>query len=117
VRNRRGVALIDALIALVILATAGVGFVALLAQTASTLRGLRDRERLVYRASSRLAAISVLPRSELLGRLGETVDDDFVLRVSQSAGGLFDVAILQPHSSRLLVRTTLYRPDTIHAAP
>jgi hypothetical protein len=115
--NRSGVALIDALVAVVVLATAGVGLVTLLAQTASTVRGVRERERLIYRASSELASVSVLSGGELSGRVGETAQGAFVLRVVKPSEGVFDVSIIEPRSDHVLLRTTFYRPDSAHVAP
>ena len=44
-RNRNGVALIETLIALVVLAFAGAGMISLLAQTLNSVHGLHERER------------------------------------------------------------------------
>src|SRR5262245_44259833 len=71
-RTRRGGALIEACVALVILASAGSGLVALLGQTAHSIRTTFETERETRRAADELARLVLADRTTLLTRLGRT---------------------------------------------
>jgi hypothetical protein len=114
--TRRGAALVEVLISLVLLATAGTALVSFLGQTAHTLRQLRDEERLVRRASAELETLVLWDRPTLIGRIGRSRAHDWTLVVRQSTPELFDVSIAESDTSVVLLRTTLYRPDSIDAA-
>jgi type II secretory pathway component PulJ len=114
--NRRGAALVEVLVSLVLLATAGTALISFLGQTSRTLRHLRDQERISLRASAQLEALVTWDRSTFLNRIGRTRIGDWTLFVGQTTTDLFDVAIAESDTSAVLLRTTVYRPDTIDAA-
>ena len=113
---RSGSALIEVLIALVILAAAGTGLVTFLGQTAHTLRQLRDEERMIRLASAQLDRMVLWDRAAFVARLGRSAFDGWTVVVQQMTPELFDVAIAATDSGAVLLQTTAYRPDTIHVA-
>lgn len=118
-RRRSGSALIEVLIAIVLLATAGTGLVTLLGQTARSMRTTLESEQLVRRASEELDRLVLLDRSGLLARAGRSNVRGWTLDILPLRGGLFDVRIAESDTTRVLLRTTLYRAltDTVNVAP
>lgn len=115
-RTRSGSALIEVLVALVVLATAGTGLVVFLGQTAHTLRHMRDQERLTRLASTQLDRIVLWDRTAFVARIGRSSFDGWTVDVRLATPELFDVAIAASDTGAVLLRTTAYRPDTIDAA-
>jgi Tfp pilus assembly protein PilV len=115
--NRRGAALIEALIAVVVLATAGIGLITLLGQTAHSMRGTLETERLTRAASEQLDWVAALSRTELVERIGRTQQSGWTLEVIRAAPDLFDVHIARTTASSALLHTTLYRPDSTDERP
>ena len=111
-RARPGSALLDVVVALVVLGLSGTGLIALLGQTAHSVRHVRDTEREVRRASDQLARLVVADRARLRAMVGQTVSRGWIVTIVQSSPDLFDVTIAD--TTAQVLRTTLYRPDTIH---
>ena len=118
-RARRGSALVEVLIAIVLLATAGTGLVTLLGQTSRSMRTTLESERLVRRASAELDRLVLLDWTGLRALAGRSRSRGWTLDVQPVGGGLFDIAIAESDTSRALLRTTLYRPrpDSSDATP
>lgn len=112
IADRRGVALIDALVALVILGTTGVGLITLLGQNAHSMRSVRETEREVQRATDELGRLATLDRQSIAALEGKSDSHGWLLAVTQIADGLFDVSIARADSGARspLLRTTIYRP-------
>lgn len=118
-RARRGSALVEVLVAIVLLATAGTGLVTLLGQTSRSMRTTLESERLVKRASAELDRLVLLDRAGLLALAGRSTSRGWTLDVQPLGDGLFDVRIAESDTTRVLLRTTLYRPrpDSSNVAP
>lgn len=109
---RRGSAIIEALIATVLLATTGIGLVTLLGQTGHSMRSVRTSERQIRDASESLDHLVLLSRADVLARLGQTPFAGWILSVTAAESGLFEVSVAASDTSAPLLRTTIYRPDT-----
>jgi hypothetical protein len=103
-------ALIEVLVAIVLLATAGIGLVTLLGQTSRSMRTTLESERLVRRASEELDWLVLLDRLALLSRAGRSHARGWTMDVQPLGQGLFAVKIAESDTSRVLLATTLYRP-------
>jgi Tfp pilus assembly protein PilV len=116
---RRGSALIEVLIALVLLAIAGTGLVTLLGQTGHSMRSTLEAERTTRRAAAELDRLSLLDGHELLALVGQRQSHGWAIDITASAPGLFDVRIAESDTSAALLQTTLYRPrsDSSNATP
>jgi len=111
-RPRRGSAFIEVLIGLVLLAVSGTALITLMGQTARTLEQLRLTETQTRAAGLELGAFAILNRAELAQRVGATRVHGWSIRVSRTSDALFDVVIATSDTGMVLLRTTLYRPDT-----
>src|SRR5678815_4332427 len=69
-RRRRGSALLDVVIALVVLGLSGTAMITLLGQTAHSVRAVRDTERDVRQASDELGRFVVYDRARLAAMVG-----------------------------------------------
>jgi Tfp pilus assembly protein PilV len=114
--RRAGVALVEVLVALVMLATTGVALVALVGQTAHSMHSAAITERQLRLAAVQLDRVVLFERAELVAREGQSIMGDWNLRVSAVAADLFDVAIAATDTGVVLLSTTVYRPDTARAA-
>jgi Tfp pilus assembly protein PilV len=117
VAARGGFALIEVLIAAVLVATSGIALLTLLGQTARSMRDAATTERLVDSASMQLERLVLLDRSALLAREGQSsTSDGWSLRVTQIAPGVFDASVARSDTSGVLLTTTVYRPDSANAS-
>lgn len=111
-RERRGMALIEALIGLVLLGTVGASLLMLLGQTRASIHAMRTTEEVTDSASAALEQMVTENRAGLLRRVGWTLTGNFALHVELVAPSLFDVEIARVPGERPLVSTTLYRLDS-----
>ena len=117
-RPRRGSSFIEVILSLVLLAIGGTALITLLGQTSRSIESLRAAERETRAAGRELSALAVLDRAQLASRVGRTRAHGWSLRVEQTTANLFDVSIAATDTGAVLLRTTLYRPDSvIHASP
>ena len=118
-QSPRGSALIEVLVALLLLAIAGTGLVTLLGQTAHAMRSTRETERTTRRASAELDRLTLLDRATLAASVGRQALRGWTLDITQRATDLFDVRIAESDTSAPLLHTTLYRPrlDSARATP
>lgn len=111
-RNDRGVALLEVLVALVILATAGVGLVEMVGAGLRAERDARQRERILAIEERVLSALTLLNRRELDQRIGRREIGEFIVDVQRPESVLYRIALLQQQSPTVedLV-TVVYRPE------
>jgi Tfp pilus assembly protein PilV len=112
---RRGTAMIEAVIAIVMLAVAGTGLITLLGQTRHSMRTLRESERAIRAASAQLDRLVLLDRGDLVAREGRSSNDGWSIRIAQIDVALFDVSVAPSDTSAALLSTTVYRPDSSNA--
>lgn len=113
---RRGSALLDVVVALVVLALGGTALIAVIGQTSHSIRSVRTTEREIRLASAELDRFVVYDRSSVLALLGTTTRGGWTISVAQVTNELFDVSVSgQSHGAWL--RTTIYRPDTSDVTP
>jgi type II secretory pathway component PulJ len=110
-RNRGGIALLEVLIALAILAIAGIGFVELVGTGLRVEHDSRIREQTVATEDRLLAALTLLKRGELDQRLGRRQIGEFIVDIQRPERTLYRIAVLQAQSPQVddLV-TVVYRP-------
>lgn len=115
-RRRRGSALLEVVVALVVLGLSGIAMITLLGQTAHSVRTVRNTERDVRQASDELGRFVAYDRPQLVAMVGRSASHGWSIEVVQAAPDLFDVTIADNDTSAVLLRTTIYRPDTANAA-
>jgi hypothetical protein len=114
-RRRWGSALLDVVVSLVVLGLSGIAMITLLGQTAYGVRTVRNTERDVRRASDELGRVATYNRSQLVAMVGRSWSHGWSIEVIQSEPDLFDLTIADNDTTAVLLRTSVYRPDTVHA--
>ncbi len=109
----RGSALLEVMVALVLLGVAGDALIMLMGQSAQSLRQVREREIDFRRASDELARISAYDRTQLLASNSRSLSRGWIVSVAQTSPDLFDVIVADTITQLPMLRTTLYRPDTV----
>ena len=108
--RRNGNALLDVVIALVVLGLSGVALITLLGQTAHSVRDVRNTERLVRGASDEIERLVAYDRLQLIALVGRSSVRGWRLEIARDGSSLFDVSIATSDSTAPLLRTSLYRP-------
>lgn len=112
-RPDRGVALLEVLVAVVILGSAGIGLVALVAAGMQATIAAQDRERRLADEERLLAAYTLLAPKDLDRRLGRRLAGPYIVEVQRPERTLYRIAIAHEQSPQVedLV-TVLYRAGT-----
>lgn len=116
-KARRGASFIEVLVSLVLLAIAGTALITLLGQTAHSLESLHRSEVETRAAAFELSALAFLDRPALVARVGRSRPHGWSMQINRVSADLFDVSVAASDTGIVLVRTTLYRPDTSHVTP
>jgi hypothetical protein len=109
--TRPGVALLDAIVGLFILATAGMAAVVMAIGTVRAVGEAREADAELRAADGFLQAVALWPREELEQRLGDRPQGPWRLEIQRPERELFVLALSDTLSSRVLLRTALYRPE------
>ncbi|MGH7528905.1 MAG: hypothetical protein ACREMN_00835 [Gemmatimonadales bacterium] len=111
-RNDRGAVLLEVLVALVVLATAGIAFAEVVGAGVRGERDARQREQTLAAEERVLAALTLLTRNELDQRIGRRPIGEFIADIQRPEPTLYRVALLQAASPQVedLV-TVVYRRD------
>ena len=111
-RDERGTALLEVLVALAILATAGIGLASVVAAGLRAAEDARRRESRYADAAAVLARLALRDRRGLDIRLGRRVEGTVVTQVDRPRPGLYRLAVSDTAApaGELLV-TIVYRPD------
>ncbi len=113
---RAGAALLEVLVALALLVTAGTALIALAAQSAAAVKRARDADAEMRRANAFFEVVSLWPREDLDRRLGDRAQGPWRLRIDRPAPTLYVAILSDSASHRELLHTALFRPDAA-AAP
>lgn len=102
--------LLEALVALVILASAGAAVAALAVESGHVVRRTRETESELRRADGFFAIVALWPREDLDRHLGEHEQGPWRLRVDRPAPTLYSITLTDSLGRRPLLHTVLYRP-------
>lgn len=104
-RGERGIALLEVLLALVILATAGTALIVLVAEALDRVQWARAREDRYTDANAILVRLALRDRRGLDIRLGRRAEGAFLVDVQRPRPMLYRLAILDstPPNEELLV--------------
>lgn len=109
-RTRSGVVLLEVLVALTILGTAGAALAAMAVAANDAVRRAQQLDDDVRRASALLEAVALWPREDLDRHLGARPQGEWTLEVQRPMPTLYTLAIADSGGGRSLLRTALYRP-------
>jgi type II secretory pathway pseudopilin PulG len=111
-RPERGMVLLEALLALAILAIGGTALLAAMGAAVRSERGLRAREQALQAGDRVLTALALLSRNDLDRRLGRHPVDDFLVEIQRPEPTLYRIGLREsraPETEALV--TVVYRPE------
>ena len=114
---RSGVVLLEALVALLILTTAGAAAVTMVAEGARDIQRVRSAESGMRAASAFFDAVSLWSRDDLDRHLGNRPQGDWIMRVDRPDPELYVVSLTDSATKVELLRTSLFRPEIARAGP
>jgi type II secretory pathway pseudopilin PulG len=109
-RARSGVILLEVLVALAVLGTAGAALAAMSVAANDAVSRAQRLDDDVRRASALLEAVALWPREDLDRHLGARPQGEWTLEVQRPAPTLYTLSIADSGDGRALLRTALYRP-------
>lgn len=109
-RVRHGLALLEVLVAMTILATAAAAMVSLVSEGARVMERVTEAERRSADASAFLEAVALWTRDDLDRRLGERVQGPWRLRLERPHPAVYTAMLIDTITHRRLLETALYRP-------
>jgi type II secretory pathway pseudopilin PulG len=108
-RSRRGVVLLEVLVALAILGASGAALATLAVGASDAVARARSRDDEVRRASAFLEVVALWPREDLDRHLGRRPQGEWTLEVRHPTANLYLVALSDSGASHPLLATSLYR--------
>ena len=112
VESRKGIALLETLVALTILTTAGLSIVTLLHQALVAETAARHAETTMDAADRVMSAMTLLNRPELDQRIGMHPVGEFLVDVQRPERSLYRIAITEAaYPLRQLLVTVVYRAE------
>jgi type II secretory pathway pseudopilin PulG len=114
---RKGIALLEALVALVILTTAGATAVTMAGEAARDIQRARRAEGAMREANAFFDAVSLWSRDDLDRHLGNRHQGAWLMRVDRPAPTLYIATLTDTTSHIEILRTSLFRPETPHVVP
>jgi type II secretory pathway component PulJ len=108
-RVRRGTALLEAVVAIAILATAGIALMTAVTDAARTVARAQAVDAELREASAFMDAVSLWPRADLDRHLGDREQGRWRLRIERASAALYVVSLRDSTGGRELLRTSLYR--------
>ena len=115
-RARAGAVLLEVIIALAILATAGAAITLLASESAHAVRLARAADAESARASAFLDAVALWPRADLDRHLGDRAQGRWRMRMDHPTPTLYVVTLTDSAARIELLRTALFRPEPSHAS-
>ena len=116
-RSKRGAVLLEVIVAMAILATAGLAVVGLTVAASDAVERATRSEAELREASAFLEAVALWPREDLDRRLGTRPQGAWRLTIQRPDPTLYTIVLADSASSSVLLETSLYRPGPVHAAP
>jgi type II secretory pathway component PulJ len=111
VRNARGAVLLEAVIALAILASVGGTAAWMASESIRSVGHVHEEENRVRAAARLLTAVSLWPRQDLDRHLGNTSQGSWRLLVDRVGPTLYAVAIVDSATGKVTLRSSLFRRE------
>lgn len=113
--SRRGVVLLEAIVALVIITIGGLTLAAAVRQSVDVVYRAQAADDDARRASNFFNAIALWTREDLDRHLGSRGEGPWRLAIDRPTPVLYVIALRDSSGHHTLLRTVLYRPETAHA--
>ena len=116
--NRHGSALLEVVVATLVLSVAGLSATLSVAEALRAVERARAADTETLRADAFMDAVALWPREELDRRLGDRPQGPWRLRIERPEPELYLVVLTDSSAARgELLRTVLFRPDSAYAGP
>lgn len=115
--GERGSALLEVMVALLILGVAGSAAVVMASQASRAVASAEEHEAALREASAFLDAVALWTRADLDRRLGERSQGPWRLRIDRPEPTLYLVSLRDTLTDAELLRTALFRQDSTRALP
>lgn len=116
-RGESGAALLEVIVAVTILATAGVAAVVLGADAVRATERARRTDEQVRAASAFMDAAILWPREDLARRLGDRTQGPWHMRIDRPWPTLYTISLADTTNGQELIRTAVFRPEAPNAEP
>jgi type II secretory pathway pseudopilin PulG len=110
-RPKQGVVLLEALVAMTILATVAATAIALTVESAQAVSRARRSDRDMQSADAFLSTVALWPREDLDRHLGDRVQGRWLLRIDKTQAAVYTITLSDTNPHRPLLATSLFRPD------
>jgi hypothetical protein len=105
------VALLEAVVALAILGTAGISLVGYVSESLHALEMTHVSEHQLARSSAFLDAVVLWPRADLDRHLGARREGEWILRIERSNSRVYVVTLVDSTNRGTVLETSVYRND------
>jgi type II secretory pathway pseudopilin PulG len=109
--ERRGAALLEAIVALTILGIAGISALTMAGEAARSVDRAREAESSLREASAFFEAVALWPRDDLDRRLGDRTQGPWLLRIERPERELYLIVLADTLTGEALLATSLFRPE------
>jgi hypothetical protein len=116
-RRRRGAVLLEAIVALAILSSAGIAFVSLAAESARAVDRAHAGELELREGNAFFAAVALWSREDLDRHLGARHQGRWIMIVDRPRPDLYVISLSDSAKRAEFLRTSLYRPEPTRATP
>jgi type II secretory pathway pseudopilin PulG len=116
-RGDSGAVLLEVVVAMALLAVAAIAAIAMAAEAGGAVSRARAAEARMREASHFMETVALWSRDDLDRRLGRRAQGPFVLALQRPAPELYLAALADTATGRVLLSTSLFRPDTADALP
>lgn len=114
--ERRGVVLLEALVALALVGTAALATLALTAADSAQVGRTLSRSDEISAASAFLERVALWSRHDFDRRLGTRPQGPYLLRVMRPMTTVYTLELLDRSDERMLLSTAVYRPEVEDAS-
>jgi hypothetical protein len=113
--RRRGVALFEVIVALVVLVTAGAAAVTLAGTVLHSMAHANQRDAEFQAASAFLDDVALWSRDDLDRHLGARIEGDWRMEIDRPWPAVYTVRLVDTLSTETLLETSIYRRATPEA--
>ncbi|MGH7334194.1 MAG: hypothetical protein ACREKS_15920 [Candidatus Rokuibacteriota bacterium] len=110
-QGSRGAVLLEAVVALAVLATVGSAAAWTASESIRAVGRVHEQEGRVRAAARLLTAVSLWPRADLDRHLGATAQGPWRLWIDRTSPTLYVVSLADTGTRKVLLRTSLFRGD------
>ena len=112
-RDDSGAVLLEVIVALLILSVAGTTAVVMASESSRAVQRAREADAEVRAANAFFEAVALWPRADLDRHLGEREQGQWRMMVQRPIPTLYTVVLRDTLAGAEILRTSLFRPDSV----